>query len=308
MKTLMIVPFVLLPFVSKTKAEDPLPFESISISPFYLNKESTVVVTTKSSYLRVLLFIQNDKHTNAAVLVKEIYEPGTYVYKYDNSYTRSKNRVFVRYSTGGTSLDTQHLDRNVPKSSYLNITNNQSLTSDESLAVLYGDMSYSLKTLTYSFSGFEGIYVPTYFHKIDLTDFQILISKEERPFFTCNPTLSIKNYENAFNKIGGETETVTIPLNIIETENGFSFALANDYYVDPASLKMYTYPTSSSFPKTKHIYLPRNEMKNQDKYECYFMLSEFGIDRDLLIHHFDIKANKNIFGDCKNSQYCIVRE
>ena len=105
-----------------------------------------------------------------------------------------------------------------------------------------------------------------------------------------------------------EPETVTIPLNIIETENGFSFAIANDYYVDPTSLKMYTDPTSSSFPKTKHIYLPRNEMKNQDKYDCYFMLSEFGIDRDLLIHHFDIKASKNIFGDCKNSQYCIVRE
>ena len=43
-----------------------------------------MVVTTKQSYLRVLLFIQNDKNMNVAVIVENITSPGTYTFKYDN--------------------------------------------------------------------------------------------------------------------------------------------------------------------------------------------------------------------------------
>ena len=60
--------------------------------------------------------------------------------------------------------------------------------------------------------------------------------------------------------------------------------------------------------KTKHIYLPNNGIHDQDKYECYFALRDFGIDKDYVIHNFEFKAIKNLFGDCQNSKYCIIRE
>ena len=169
-------------------------------------------------------------------------------------------------------------------------------------------MTVTTRQLNYSFSGFEGLYVPTYFHKIDLSDFRILITKADHPFFNCTPSLVIKNYNNAFSGIEGAGENVVFPLKLVEKNDGFSFALVNEYQVDTESLRMYSSIDLMLMPKTRHIYLPRNEMQNQDKYQCYFQFNDFGIDNNLVIHQFEIKATQNIFGDCSNSKYCIIRD
>ena len=305
----MIIPLTLITLISAPKAVDPLPFESISISPLYINKESVMVVSTKSSYLKFFLFIQNDKNMNVAVVSGEITKAGTYTYSYDNSYTRNKNTVFVRYSTDGqTYSDTPHVERNCGRASYEYITNNESIRSDNNLVVIKGNMTTTTRSLTYSFSGFEGLYVPTYFHKICLSDFRILITKADHPFFNCSASLVIKNYNNAFSGIDGAGENVVFPLNLVERNDGFTFALANDYRVSTESLKMYSDIDIMLMPKTRHVYLPRNEMQNQDKYQCYLQFNDFGIDKDLIIHQFEVRATKNIFGDCSNSKYCIIRE
>lgn len=305
----MFIPLIIVSLLSRNKGSITLPFETISISPLYMNKNSVLVVSTKSSYLKFFLFIQNDKNMNVAVVNGEITKPGTYTYSYDNKYTRSKNNVFVRYSTNGQNYsDTPHLERNLVKASYEYITNNENINSDNCLVVINGDMTTSTRNLSYSFYGFEGLYVPLYFHKIDLSDFRILISNEDHPFFNCNPSLVIKNYNNSFSEIDGAGEKATFPLKLVEKENYFTLALANEYQVNPESLKMYSSGRVFSLPKTRHVYLPRNEMRNQNEYSCYLQFTDFGIDKDLVIHQFEIRAMQNIFGDCSNSKYCIIRE
>ena len=306
MKTLMIFPFICLSLVSRSKAVT-LPFEEIAISPFFTNKETTIVVNTDSSYLRFLVFIQNDKYMNLCIAQDTITSPGVYTYSYDNSYTRSKNKVYVRYSTGGEYNDTSRIERTLGRSSYHLITDNQSYTSQSSIAILDGNLNWTEKKATYEFDGFEGIYVPAYYHKIDLEDFYFSVEGIYQQFINFSGSLVIKNYNNVFKDVSGANETATFDLKIVNEAPDYTFALKNDMYVDPESLLMSS-TQKDGYVKTKHIYLPRNEMQNQDKFEFNLVLNNFGIDKDLVVHHLDVKALKNIFGDCNNSKYCVVRE
>ena len=140
------------------------------------------------------------------------------------------------------------------------------------------------------------------------SDFKILLNKDDKKFFSCTASLLIKNYNGVFDGIDGSGEYATFDLKLVERSDGFTFALAKDCYVDSKTLKMYSQKQGLTCPKTKYIYLPINEMRNEDKYECYFQFSQFGIDNDLYIHQFQIRSEKNIFGDCSNSKYCIMRD
>ena len=309
MKTLAIIPLTLVPLVNIPKATTPLPFETISVSPFYSGKDSTIVLVTKSNHLQFDVILQNDKYSYLKIVSSEIVKPGTYTFKYDNAYSRNKNIIYVSFSTGGAFTSTPKIDRNLFKPSYEYIENNRPIISNETIAVFNGNLTVTTKKLTYNFSGFEGLYVPDYFQKIRLADFKIYLPKANHPFFTCNASLVIKNYNGAFDHISGAGENVTFDLRLVENSDHYTFALANEYYVDNKTLEMFSNGEFiMSLVKTGHIYLPRNEMRNQDKYQCYFMFSDFGLDKDIVVHQFEIRAITNIFGDCSNSKYCIIRE
>ena len=304
----MLVPLILTPFVSRSRISIPA-FDSFSISPLYTNKDSTILVTTRRSYLEFYLFIQNDKNMNVAVLSGKITEPGTYNYTYNNSYTRNQNKVFVRYTIdGSTYSDTPHIERNVLRPSYRNLTGDSPITSNGTVAVIYGDMSYTTRNIRHDFTNFVGYYVPNYYHKINLSDFKINVSSQDKPFFKCTPKLSITNYGGAFNDLFGNVDIASFDLKLVETQEGFTFALANDYYVNTLTLKMVKNSSVLYCAKTNHIFFPRNSMQNQDKYGCYFTLNNFGIDNDLVIHQFDVLANRDMIGDCINSKYCVIRQ
>ena len=307
MKTLMIIPMLLISLASNTRATTNA-FESITISPLYQKKESTIVVKTKSSYLKFLVFLQNDKYTNICIAQGEITKAGTYTYKYMNTYTRNQNQVYIRYCTSSTSfVDTPSGERNVSKPHYAYIEDNRSITETSTLLVFNPDHSITTRKLTYSFSGFEGIYVPAFYHKIDLRDFKITLAKDDQVFFNGPNYLVISNYDGVFSDIEGASKTVTIELKKSATGDVISFLPKSDLYVHPETLALSS-TQKTGYVKTRHIYLPRNEMRNQDKYECYLKFEDFGAGKDVVYHNFKILALKNIFGDCSNSQYCIINE
>ena len=309
MKILMIFPAILASLCSISKESSVSPFENIDISPFYSNKETKVVVTTKSKYLKFGVRIRNDKYQDLEIISDVITSPGTYSYSYLNSFTRTTNYAFVRYSIDGSTYVNSNIGtRNISRAKYRMIENNESFTSTSTILRIKSDNSCVERVVRYSFSGFEGLYVPAYYHKIQLDDFKILLEQEDKSFFNCSPTLVITNYNGSFDGIEGSGETASFELKPVEQSYGFTFALAKDYYVDSETLKMYSEKKSSIMTKTKHIYLPINEMRNEDKYDCYLQFNNFGIDRDMVIHHFELRSEKNIFGDCNNSKYCIMRE
>ena len=304
----MIIPILLTSLSTNTRATTP-PFASITVSPFYNKGDTTIVVITKSNNLHFSVFIQNDQHMNLCICSDTINRAGTYTYKYDNAYSRNKNTVYVRYYTNDptASIDTEHFSRDITRAKYELIEDNESITSDNELVVVKSDGTYSTRKVTYSFYGFDGLYVPSFYHKIDLLDYGILVDRNDLYYLSCNPTLVIKNYNNIFEDVKGANETVTFNLKIKRATIGYSFELVDDLYVNQETLKLSSIP-KEGYVKTKHIYFPVNEMQNQDKYECYFALNNFGIDKDFLIHHFELKALRNTFGDCSNSKYCIVRK
>ena len=303
----MMIPILLISLSLKTRATTP-PFASITISPFYNSRNTTIVLITRSKNLHFSVFIQNDQHMNLCICSDTITKAGTYRYTYDNSYSRNKNTVYVRYYTDDptASVDTQHFSRNISRAKYEYIQYNQSITSDNDLVVVKSDGSYSTRKVTYSFFGFDGLYVPSYYHKIDLSDFGFFVDKDDIYYFSCSPSLVIYNYNHIFDDIEGANETVTFKLKTTKATIGYCLGLLDDLYVNKETLRLSSRP-KEGYVKTNHIYFPVNDMQNQDKYECYFAISNFGIDKDLLIHNFELKALRNTFGDCSNSKYCIKR-
>ena len=308
MKTLMMIPLLLISLSSKVRAT-VAPFQSITIAPFYNKGTTKIAVVTKSNNLHFLVFIQNDLYMNRCIVSDTITKAGTYTYDYDNSSSRNKNTVYVRYYTDDptASKDSQHFERNLAKSELIRLENDGQITSNNNLVIVKNDGSYTTRNLSYTFYGFNGLYVPAYYHKIDLDDFELLYDKLDARYLTCNPSLIINNYNHVFDDVEGANESVTFNLKLKSQKIGYTFELKDDLYVNRETLRLSSTP-KEGYVKTRHIYLPVNEMQNQSNYDCNFVMTDFGIDKDMIVHNFKLKALKNTFGDCSNSKYCIIRK
>ena len=311
MKILTLIPLLVVSLTSvpktKTKASSAT-FDKLMISPFYLSQDSQIVIKTSKSYLEFIVYIKNDLYTSQAI-VSDTVSAGTYTYVYNNAYTRSNNTVFVRYRTteGGSFYQTKSLERNIVKGQVEYIRNNQPILADQTIAS-YSSIGMWMPTIvTYNFENFNGLYVPDYFHKIRLADFKISLDQNLHPFFSCKPRLVIKNLNGAFDDACGQGEYASFDLVAKEKDDYYYFALKNTFYVHPRTLKMSS-TKKSGYVATKHIFFPRNEMHNQQLYESRIVLVDFGIDKDSLFYDFEIRAQKNILGDCSNSKYCVTRE
>ena len=285
-----------------------VPFTSIYFAPLHYSEESDVFVSTSQKTGSIKIFISNDIYDSKEILDISITEPGLHCYKLDNTYTRSTNKIKVKcvFKTAmWLSSDEIEMNATSPKVTY--ITNNDLIVPETKFHVLNKDLQWKETQASYSFQNFEGLYVPAFYHKIDLNDFEILMSSYSKYSFTCNPTLIIKNVNGVFDDVSGANSSVGFTLNPKETKNGFSFELADDLYVNKETLLLSS-TRKEGYVKTKHIYLPRNEMRVQDRYDAYFVFENFGINHDLLYYRFELMATKNTFGDCRNSEYCIQEE
>ena len=63
------------------------PFDTISVSPLYLGKESTFVIETRSAALQVKFYITNSLYTDKEIASKVIMSKGTHIVKYNNDST-----------------------------------------------------------------------------------------------------------------------------------------------------------------------------------------------------------------------------
>lgn len=282
------------------------PFETITISPLYYGKDSTFIVQTKAAALQIKFYLSNDLYQDKEIYSGLFAKSGTHYITYNNEFTRGTNQLYISYRsvTTWTSSEAVTLTPSSDKHRYL--YDNQSFNSTSKVNVLsYSTMKWTGHYMNYSFTNFDGLYMPDYYHKIRLNDFVIKIAGDDRKLFTCNPLLVINNVDGVFNDIT-TAESVEFPLTLIRTDEGFTFELKDILYVHKETLKL-SKTAKSGYVQTKHIFLPRNEMRNQDKYRAYFALQNFGIDRDLVKHNFELRALKNIIGDCQNSEYCIQR-
>ena len=285
------------------------PFNSIIISPLYMRDTSIIVVDTDNNYLSFSVFLKNDRYKNLEILSRTITNPGKYTYTYDNAQTRSKNQIYIKYkSSENGEYKTSDLQQfNVVSGSTRYISSEEPIETAATLGIFKSDLSFETEHITYSFEGFDDYYGPDYFNKLNLNDYRIHLDPKFHPFLSSTITLVIKTENNIFKDVGGMDDGGVFNLKLVEEDSYFTFELANTYYVDPVTHLMSSEP-KSGYVQTNNIFFPINDIKNQDKYEAYFAMRYFGINKDYLIHKFKICAANNLMGDCLNSEYCVVRE
>ena len=284
-----------------------VPFSCIYFSPIHLNKDSDVFVSTPQKQGTIKILLTNDVYDSKEILSIPITSPGLHRYTLPSTYFRSTNKIKVRTALKNTWLASSEVTMNVTRPRIKYLSENEEFVPAAKFKILESDLSWSEETATYSFKNFEGIYVPSFYHKIDLSDFEIGVSNIAKYTFTCTPTLVIKNINGVFDDITGANTSAEFKLKSKETTSGFTFELADTLYVDKETLLLSS-TEKEGYVKTKHIYLPRNEMRIQDQYDAYFVFEGFGINLDLLYYRVELMALKNTFGDCRNSEYCIQEE
>ena len=284
-----------------------VPFSCVCFAPFHLNKDSDVFVSTPLKKGSVKILLTNDIYDSKEILSIPITASGLYKYKIPSTYIRSTNKITVKCTVKNIWLTSSEITMNVTRPRVKYVTENEEFVPAAKFKILDSDLTWSEESATYSFKNFEGIYVPSFYHKIDLNDFELGVTSFAKHAFTCNPSLVIKNVNGVFDDITGANTSAEFKLKAKQTSKGFTFELADDLYVDKETFLLSS-TQKGGYVKTKHIYLPRNEMRVQDQYDAYFVFDSFGINFDLIYYQVELMALKNTFGDCINSEYCIQEE
>ncbi len=285
------------------------PFNTISIGPLMKKGETKIVVDTDSDYLKFSINISNDLYSTKEIYQGTVTKPGVYTYVYNNEYTRTKNKVFIKYTTteGGTYKTSSKYDFNITGSSKTRYINDDSeVSTTKTIGVFRSDLSFEASKMNFSFEGFIDYYAPDYYHKIDLKEFKIHLDSKYHTFMSSNPYLIFANVDNVFADIENVDDYASFDLTLVDQGDYFTFALAHTMYVNPNNLRMSSNP-KVGYIQTDNIFLPVNEMSNQKDFGAYFAMKSMGIDLDYWVHKFEIKAETNLFGDCHNSKYCVAR-
>ena len=190
----------------------------------------------------------------------------------------------------------------------IDLTDPDRITSYSNIVTYTHDGGISTENETYLFDGFSTLYIPDYYHKLDLSSFRIKVGSDSidsfrytvAMFYIYDPKELFEEFANY--KSG---EYVFIPLEFMKNEDGYYYLKSkNALYVNPINLKM-SLAYKKDYIKTRHIYFPINQRKNEDTFRFGLTISDLGYNMAYISHSFKVKTYKNIIGDCKNSQYCV---
>ena len=307
MKIFLIFPVILSAILNRAVVNLSTPTrDEIFISPLYFGKDSTFIVRTRSSDPGIKFYISNDLFQNKQLTTEHTVKGNVHYYKYNNEYTRPTNEFYIAITSGKKPIYSDSITLTPASDSYRYLVNNESFASNCKVYVYsVAKRTWSSQNVEYSFTNFDGLYMPDYYHKIRLEDFSINLSSNDCLLFDCNPSLVIFNVDGVFDDIS-TSSLIEFQLQLVETSAGFTFALKDTLYVHKETLLM-SKSLKPGYVATRHIFLPRNQMRDQEKYKAYFSLKNFGVDKDFVKHNFELRALKNIIGDCQNSEYCIQR-
>ena len=263
---------------------------------------------TSTNKLLVEVYIINDLYTSGVKIANFSFSSDNQrSFVYENEYTRSSNKIKIIWKeikTRVTKSETFDIDLSIGE----NFRLNSSVYTHESTAnvITYipgSGVRKSKQKIT--FYNFEDKYVPNFYHKIDLSTFQIENNSSFPSALSCKSAIfSITNVDNVFEKFGTDSK-IQLPLVLVSSNDKFSLSFESNLYVNPITLEMS--PTfHTGFVETKHFYLPRASKQTEETYECVIRINSFGLDNDDFMVSFRYKSLLNTFGDCRNSEYCIV--
>ena len=285
-------------------------FKISSLHTYKVSTDFSVTVTaTTTNKIRVLVYIVNSVYPDGVNILDETFsKSATKNYTYDNQYTRPNNNsvkltmIDVKSKTQQTS--THELE--VVSGDTYRI--NDPIYTYKSASKIYS-LSSGKWTITYEslvFHNFQDKYVPNYYHKLDLSNFYIERTGAIPPNLTFKRgQLLISNINNTFGSLSKDGSTVLLDLNLRKSGSTYYLEVDNDLFVNQRNLDM-SFVEKEGYVKTKHLYFPLNNKKNEETYTCTIVIDGLGIDSSDFLLTFKYKSLLNIFGDCHNSEYCIV--
>lgn len=285
----------------------------IKVEPLSLfNEETKIVIGARSvrgESVSYTIRIYNDLYPNGEVLSEGKFTiTGSKTFVYDNKLTRDSNEIGIEWWTSKKKTKTllkTHIDTFNSRTVRVN-DSPYDFTSNCCYASYMPATGWRNVTEKLTFENFNSQYVPDFYHRVDLSNFQISCTAGFDTDLTLkNGYLLVTNLNGTFDDLQKSGKNAIIPLGIQKVKDHYSLCFLNDMYVDQLTLRMSSSP-KPGYVKTNHLYLPRNEKRNENEYEFNIKLNEFGMERNNYIGTFRYKSILNTLGDCHNSKYCVV--
>lgn len=285
---------------------------SFKSTPLNLDNVATIMeVSGKASTTQSLLvhvYVVNDLYPDGIEIANLTFkENKTETFSYHNEYTRTTNRIKIGWKQSKVIKENSAIF-NIELSRSQNVRLNSSVYTHESrtnVITFVPNVGVERKKQKIIFYNFEDRYMPDFYHKIDLSTFKIKNESEYPSELNYKSAFfSISSINNSFSTFGN-LKRLQLPIKLLKSNGELSLAFQNKLFVNPITLEM-SPKQSSGFVETKYFYLPRDSKQFEESYECTIKISCFGLDNDDFILTFRYKSLLNIFGDCRNSQYCIA--
>ena len=160
----------------------------------------------------------------------------------------------------------------------------------------------------YRFYGFLDYFNEDNYYRLNLNKLRMTYSCS-KSFPGCNAKLKFTDYNNVFPLInGGQLNTsFEIPLRYTYTSGVIWFDFPEQMYVNPKTLEM-SLNARPEFRLTKYFYLPINKKDMLLDQTFSLEVTDFGYNKTSFSWDITYLNNRNLLGDCDNSDYCVVGE
>ena len=160
----------------------------------------------------------------------------------------------------------------------------------------------------FMFTDFIDYFNTNSYYRIDISN--LMMSYESpKEFPTCRGSLHFIDYNKLFPYLDSQevVPSFDIPVIAEQNEGKISFRFENNMYVHPVTLDM-SLVARPGFQLTRYFYLPVNKSEEMLNQVFTLKMEEFGhahISFDWDIRYLN---NRNLVGDCSNSDYCVQGE
>lgn len=164
------------------------------------------------------------------------------------------------------------------------------------------------KTEQYRFYKFLDYFNEDNYYRLNLNKLKLTYSCA-KPFPGCNAKLKFTDFNNVFPLInGGRLNTsFEIPLRYTYASGVIAFDFPEQMYVNPKTLEM-SLNARPEFRITKYFYLPINKKDLLLDQTFSLEVTNFGHNKTSFSWDITYLNNRNLLGDCDNSDYCVVGE
>lgn len=160
----------------------------------------------------------------------------------------------------------------------------------------------------FRFDGFIDYFNTDSYYRIDINDLYMTYNSP-KAFAPCRGSLEFVDYNKVFPYLDNQepVPSFNIPVIAEENEGIISFRFENMMYVNPQTLDM-SLIARPGFQLTKYFYLPVN--KSEELLDQVFTLKMEDFAHSHVSFDWDIRYvnDRNLIGDCSNSDYCVQGE